>query len=140
VQTQAYGAEARGSLAKSEVIISEGKIGFPAVRKPDILVAMSQEALDKLLKDLKKNGTLIVDSTNVAPTPETRAEVHSIPMAETAKKTFGETIYANMIMLGALIRITNLVTVHSMERTIKENVSARTVENNVNAFRKGFQL
>ena len=140
VQTQAYGAEARGSLAKSEVIISDGKIDFPAVRKPDILVAMSQEALDKLLKDLKENGTLILDSTNVGRTPETKAEIHSIPMTETAKKTFGEAIYANMIMLGAFTKITSLITVHSMERTIKENVSTRTVVNNVNAFRKGIQL
>lgn len=140
LQTQAYGAEARGSLAKSEVIISDSKIGFPAVRRPDVLVAMSQEALDKLLKDLKENGTLIADSTNVTRTPETKAEIHKIPMTETAKKTFGETIYANMIMLGAFIKITKLVSVQSMEKAIKKNVSAKTVENNVNAFKKGLQL
>jgi 2-oxoglutarate ferredoxin oxidoreductase subunit gamma len=140
LQTQAYGAEARGSLSKSEVIISDGKIGFPAVRKPDILVAMSQEALDKLLKDLKPDGTLIVDSTNITTVPETNAKVHKIPMTETAKKTFGDTIYANMIMLGVFVKITNLVTVQSMENTIRENVSAKTVETNINAFRKGLQL
>ncbi len=140
LQTQAYGAEARGSLSKSEVIISDGKIGFPAVRKPDILVAMSQEALDKLLKDLKPDGTLIVDSTNITTIPETNAKVHKIPMTETAKKTFGDTIYANMIMLGVFVKITNLVTVQSMENTIRENVSAKTVETNINAFRKGLQL
>ncbi len=44
VQTQSYGAEARGSTAKSEIIISDGKIGFPMVRKCDVLVAMNQEA------------------------------------------------------------------------------------------------
>jgi len=53
VQTQSYGAEARGTTAKSEVIISDGPIGFPMVRKCDILIAMSQEALDKNVKDLK---------------------------------------------------------------------------------------
>lgn len=140
LQTQAYGAEARGSLSKSEVIISDGKIGFPAVRKPDILVAMSQEALDKLLKDLKPDGTLIVDSTNITTIPETNPKVYKIPMTETAKKTFGDTIYANMIMLGVFVKITNLVTVQSMENTIRENVSAKTVETNLNAFRKGLQL
>ena len=31
VQTQSYGAEARGSAAKSEVIIADNKIGFPTV-------------------------------------------------------------------------------------------------------------
>ena len=76
LQTQAYGAEARGSLAKSEVIISDDKIGFPAVRKCDILVAMNQEALNTFLKDLKENGTLIVDSTNITTMPETKAKVH----------------------------------------------------------------
>lgn len=140
VQTQAYGAEARGSLAKSEVIISDGRIGFPAVRKPDVLMAMTQEALDKLLKDLKENGILIVDSTNVTVLPDIKARVFRIPITETAKKTFGETIYANMVMLGAFTKITELVSAESMEKTIEENVPARTIENNINAFRKGLQL
>jgi len=57
VQTQSYGAEARGSAARSEVIISDEKIGFPKVRKCDVLVAMSQSALDKHLKDLREGKT-----------------------------------------------------------------------------------
>jgi len=140
LQTQAYGAEARGSLAKSEVIISDSKIGFPAVRKCDILVAMNQESLNVLLKDLKEKGKLIIDSTNVTGIPETEAQVHKIPITETAKKTFGEAFYANMIMLGAFTRITNLVSREAMEKTIRENVSKRTIENNIKAFQKGLEL
>jgi 2-oxoglutarate ferredoxin oxidoreductase subunit gamma len=140
LQTQAYGAEARGSLAKSEVIISEGKIGFPAVRRCDILVAMSQESLNTLLKDLKENGKLIIDSTNVTNVPETEGQVYRIPITETAKKTFGEAFYANMIMLGAFTRITNLVSREAMEKTIRENVSKRTVETNIKAFQEGLGL
>jgi 2-oxoglutarate ferredoxin oxidoreductase subunit gamma len=140
LQSQAYGAEARGSFAKSEIIISDTQIGFPAVRKPDILVAMSQEALDKSLKDLKENGTLIVDSSSVTAIPESKAKVFRFPITETARKTFGEAMYANMVMLGAFIKITGLITVQSMEKTIKENVSAKTVETNINAFRRGLQL
>src|SRR4030042_287432 len=86
LQTQAYGAEARGSLAKSEVIISDGKIGFPAVRKCDILVAMNQESLNTLIKDLKEDGILIVDTTNARGIPETKARTLKIPITETAKK------------------------------------------------------
>jgi 2-oxoglutarate ferredoxin oxidoreductase subunit gamma len=140
LQTQAYGAEARGSLAKSEVIISDSKIGFPAVRKCDVFVAMNQESLNALLKDLKETGTLIVDSTNVAAIPETKAKVYKIPITETAKKTFGEAIYANMVMLGAFTKVTDLVGKKAMEEAIKENVSEKTVETNTNAFRKGLQL
>ncbi len=140
LQTQAYGAEARGSLAKSEVIISDSKIGFPAVRKPDVLVVMNQEALNALLKDLKETGTLIIDSTNITSIPEVKAKVYRLPITETAKKMFGNFLYANMVMLGAFTRITKLVTRASVEKTIKTSVSASTVETNINAFREGAQL
>ncbi len=64
VQTQSYGAEARGSAAKSEIILSSGKIGFPMVRKSDVLVAMNQTALDRHLKDLRADGVLIMDKNH----------------------------------------------------------------------------
>jgi 2-oxoglutarate ferredoxin oxidoreductase subunit gamma len=140
LQTQAYGAEARGSLAKSEIIISDEKIGFPAVRKPDILVAMNQEALDRLLKDLKEAGTLIIDTSNVTAVPQTKAQVYKIPITETTKKTFGEDLFANMLMLGALVKVTKIVTVQSVEKAIKENVPKKTVETNIKAFKRGLEL
>jgi 2-oxoglutarate ferredoxin oxidoreductase subunit gamma len=140
LQTQAYGAEARGTLTKSEVIMSDGKIGFPAVRKCDILVAMNQEALNALLGNLKENGILLVDSTNVVNIPETKAKVYKVPITETAKKTFRETMYANMVMLGTLTKITKLVGREAMERAIRESVSKKTVETNIKAFQKGSEL
>jgi 2-oxoglutarate ferredoxin oxidoreductase subunit gamma len=140
LQTQAYGAEARGSLAKSEVIISDSKISFPAVRKCDILIAMNQESLNALLQDLKDTGILIVDSTNVTTVPETRARVYKIPITATAKKSFGEAMYANMVMLGAFVKITNLVSKKAIAKAIRESVSEKTVETNINAFRKSLQL
>jgi 2-oxoglutarate ferredoxin oxidoreductase subunit gamma len=140
LQTQAYGAEARGTLTKSEVIMSDGKIGFPAVRKCDILVAMNQEALNALLGDLKENGILLVDSTNVVSIPETKAKVYKVSITETTKKTFRETMYANMVMLGALTKITKLVGRETMERAIRESVSKKTVETNIKAFQKGSEV
>jgi len=140
LQTQAYGSEARGSLAKSEVIISNGKIGFPAVIKCDILVAMNQEALSMLIKDLKETGTLIVDSTNVTTVTESRAKAYTIPISEMAKQAFGETLYANMVMLGALIRTTGIVNANAVEKSIRESVPKRTVEVNIRAFKIGLEL
>lgn len=58
VQTQSYGAEARGSATKSEVIIFDSKIHFPFVRKCDLLIAMDQRAVKENIKDLKENGML----------------------------------------------------------------------------------
>jgi 2-oxoglutarate ferredoxin oxidoreductase subunit gamma len=101
---------------------------------------MNQESLNALIKDMKENGMLIVDSTNVTNMPETEAKVHKIPITETAKKAFGEAFYANMIMLGAFTKMTSLVSREAMEKTIRENVSKRTVETNIKAFRKGLEF
>jgi len=139
LQTQAYGAEARGSLTKSEVIISEDKIGFPAVRKSDILVTMSQEATNELLKDLRETGTLLVDSTSVREVPPTNAKVVRFPATETAKRTFGDGLYANMIMLGALLHTSRLVRAESVEEAISASTAKKYAETNLNAFREGLR-
>jgi Pyruvate/2-oxoacid:ferredoxin oxidoreductase gamma subunit len=43
-------------------------------------------------------------------------------------------------MLGAFTKLTNLVSIEAMEKTIRENVSKKTIENNIKAFRKGLEL
>lgn len=137
VQTQSYGAEARGSAARSEVIISDQKVGFPKVRKCDILVAMSQSALDKHLKDLKKEGTLLVDDDMVKKIPKIKAKIFKIPATKIAETELKSRIYANAVMLGALTKITNLVTGKAVEKAIRDSVPEKTKEINFKGLKKG---
>jgi 2-oxoglutarate ferredoxin oxidoreductase subunit gamma len=140
VQTQSYGAEARGSAAKSEVIISDRKIDFPKVRKCDILVAMSQKALETHLKDLKNKSVLIVDKDKVKQLPDTKARVFKIPATKTAAKLLKSRLYANVIMLGALTGLTGVVTEMAVEKAIADSVPETTREANILGFRKGLEL
>jgi len=140
VQTQSYGAEARGSAAKSEVIISDSKIGFPKVRKCDILVAMSQNALEKHLEDLKEKGVLIVDKDKVEHIPETKAKVFKIPATKTAAKLLKSRFYANVVMLGALTKITGIVKEDAVEKAITDSVPESLREANISGFREGLKL
>jgi len=140
VQTQSYGAEARGSAAKSEIIVSDSKIGFPKVRKCDILVVMSQSAVEKHLKDLKEKGVLIVDEDLVKHLPETKARVFRIPATKTAEKLLKSRLYANVVMLGALTKITGIVKEEAVERAITDNVPETAREANIRGFREGLKL
>jgi 2-oxoglutarate ferredoxin oxidoreductase subunit gamma len=140
VQTQSYGAEARGSAAKSEVIISDGKIGFPMIRKCDILIAMSPEAVQKNVKALKEGGLLLIDSTTVKSVPKIKAKIFKIPATETSEKTFGQKLYANIIMLGALVKITNIVSEKALEKAIRDTVPEKAVAINIQAYKKGNTL
>lgn len=140
VQTQSYGAEARGSAAKSEVIISDKKIGFPKVRKCDILVTMSQNALNKHLDDLKENGILLVDRDKVKEVPKVEAKVFGIPATRIAETELKSRIYANAIMLGALTKITGIVSEEAVKKAIVDSVSKETKERNLEGFGKGLGL
>jgi 2-oxoglutarate ferredoxin oxidoreductase subunit gamma len=138
-QTQSYGAEARGSAAKSEIIISDTKIGYPQVRRCDILIAMSQEALDKNIKDVKPESMIIIDTANIKKQPETKARIIKVPATETAEKEFGVKICANMIMLGVLNKVASLVDDSMVEKAIDETLT-RDAHLNVRAYRKGREL
>ncbi len=141
VQTQSYGAEARGSAAKSEVIISDKPIWFPFVRKCDFLIALSQQALDKYLKDLKKDGKLVVDSTYVREVPEKFGKKpYSLPFCKNAKEKFGNEIFANVIALGFLAKAFRLVSEESLRKAIVGSVPSKYEKENIEAFKLGIKL
>ena len=140
VQTQSYGAEARGSAAKSEVIISDEPIKFPKVRKCDILVAMSQSALDRHLKDLRDDGTLLVDRDMVEMIPEIKAKAFRIPATNVAETELRSRFYANVVMLGALTKITGIVSEEAARKAIINSVPEETKETNLKGFKISLSL
>jgi 2-oxoglutarate ferredoxin oxidoreductase subunit gamma len=101
---------------------------------------MNQESLDALLAGLKETGTLLVDGSNVSVVPATRAKVWKVPITETARRAFGEAMFANMVMLGVLTRISGVVSESSMEQAIRATVPPKSCATNVDAYRKGLKL
>ncbi|RLE15434.1 2-oxoacid:ferredoxin oxidoreductase subunit gamma, partial [Candidatus Aerophobetes bacterium] len=105
----------------------------------DILVAMSQEALDKHINSVKRGGVLIVDSDTVSRIPErSEIEVSKIPSTAIALEKLGRVIVANIIMLGALTNLTGIVSKESMEKAVKESVPRGTEEVNLRALKEGY--
>jgi len=140
VQTQSYGAEARGSAAKSDIIIADERIGFPIVRKCDVLIAMSQEAIRRNVKDLNEGCVLLVDSSIVKDIPDIKGRTLKISASEVAESAFGERLFANMIMLGALNETTKLLDHDSIIEAIRDTVPEKAISTNTQAFIKGREL
>ncbi|EHP89173.1 2-oxoacid:ferredoxin oxidoreductase subunit gamma [Methanotorris formicicus] len=140
VQTQSYGPEARGGASKSEVVIDDKLIDFPKVIKPDILVCMSQPAFDKYVNDIKENGFLLIDEDLVSGEDIPNVKFYKIPFTRIANEEVGLGIVANIVMLGALTRITGIVSKESMEKAILDSVPKGTEEKNLLAFNKGYEF
>jgi 2-oxoglutarate ferredoxin oxidoreductase subunit gamma len=139
VQTASYGPESRGGRCKSEVIISSEEIDFPWVYHPDILVAMSQEAYTEYVKDLKKNGLVLVDPGLVLNYKnDQRVKSLKVPATRIAEK-LGNKIVANVVMIGALVAITRFLDMNQVTETIKKTIPSAFIEINLLALRNGYE-
>jgi len=121
--------------------ISAGKIeiDYPKLLLPDIAILMSQPAFLKFHKDLKKDGVLIIDNDLVNPSDiKEDIKLYSIPSTQIAQ-SLGNKIVANVVMLGALVAITGVVTKEDMIKSIKTTLPERVLELNLGAFEKGFE-
>ena len=136
VQTQSYGPEARGGASRSEVIIAKGEIDYPKVMSPDLLLCMSQEACDKFSAQIKDDGLLIVDSTNVSRVPSHRAL--AVPLSEIAERVTGRRITASMVALGLVCGLSDLVTRESLTKAMISRVPSGTEDINEKALDAGF--
>ncbi len=138
VQTQSYGPEARGGASKADVIISDQPILYPKSRRLDVLVCLSQAAVDRYLDDLTVRGIAIIDSFHVHECP--RANALCLPLAETSRRELGRELYTNILMLSALVRITGIVRLESLQQALAGRVPARTIDVNRRALELGWQL
>ena len=146
VQTQSYGPEARGGASKCEVVIDNKLIEYPKVQNPDILIAMSNEALLKYIGDLKDEGILIVDpgTTDIEGVKDFieghNIKVYEAPATMTAIEEVGLKIVANIVMVGAITKIAKVISKDAVVKAIEDSVPKGTEEKNLQAFELGYAL
>lgn len=135
---QSIGPEARGSACSSQVVVSEERVLYPYITRPEILVAMSQEAYERYEKELKDGGKLIIDTDLVKLRPAARGiKVYSIPSTRFAEE-LGNRIFTNLVMLGFFTVITKVVTPEAIKKALPGLVPSRSLDINIRAFDKGY--
>lgn len=141
VQTQDYGPESRGGSSKAEVIITtDEEVDYPKVTNPDIFLAMSQAAYDKYIGSVGEGGVVLADSTwvrQVSP-PPAGVTVYVLPLTEIARDEVGKALVANVVALGALAVLTEVVSEGSMEKAILDRVPRGTEDINRRALAAGY--
>jgi 2-oxoglutarate ferredoxin oxidoreductase subunit gamma len=138
-QTQAYSSELRGGFAATWVIVSDDPVEFPRVTAPDILVAQAQDSIERFAGVLKSDGILIIDSDMVHEIPPNAKHLYQIPATTIARNELKLPMAANMIMLGALCKITAVVSRQALEKAIVKSVPKGKDRINLEAFNLGFE-
>ena len=138
-----YGPEMRGGTANCHVIIDDEPIGSPIVTRPNILVAMNKPSLDKFENTVSDGGYVFIDTSLIDRRAE-REDVNEICVnaTETAHN-MGNKSLANMVMLGAVLKKTELFTIDEIEYTMKKSLPEnkhKLIEMNIKAVKEGYNL
>ncbi|MFZ5980479.1 MAG: 2-oxoacid:acceptor oxidoreductase family protein [Candidatus Zixiibacteriota bacterium] len=136
-QSQSYGPEARGGASKADVVVSSNEIFYPKAMRLDLLLAMTQESLDKYYSDLKEGGTLIIDNVLVTDVPT--KDYYGLPFTRLAREEAGHIMVANVIALGAIGAITGIVNREQLEKVVLSRAPRGTEEKNRKAVEIGFR-
>lgn len=131
---QSFGPEARGASCSATLVISPDEVLYPYIQRPSILVAMSNDGYEKFRGELAPGGTLVYESDLVHPEPHLHAfGVPSTRIAETLRKPMVQ----NIVMLGFIASVTDIVPFDAMRAAVRESVPAGTEEINLQAFDAG---
>jgi 2-oxoglutarate ferredoxin oxidoreductase subunit gamma len=137
VQTQSYGPEARLGAAKSDVLLSSHEIAFPEVVEPDLLLCLSRDAYVTYGGRLAEGGRRVVDE------PLTRelavGDDLVLPLSRRATEV-GDPLVANVVALGALVALRDVVSRDALRRAVRERVRPQFQELNLSALDVGFRL
>lgn len=138
----AYGAEVRGGTANCTVAIGDEEIASPVASSPDFVVALNQPSVVRFQNQIQSGGLLFINSSLVE-TEITRGDINAvkIPASKIAEE-LGSPRSANMVMLGAFIRKSNVVSMSSIVAGLKDALKGKQklIAINEKALMTGYNL
>jgi len=138
--SDSYGAQARGSGCKSEIVLSDGPIDFPHLITSDIFVAMSQGAYDTYCRDVKEQGIIFYDQGFVTPEQGLRVGQRGVATTEISIKKLRNKQVANIVFLGVVVETTRIVSPKAIQKAIALHITERFRALNLKALRTGMEL
>jgi 2-oxoglutarate ferredoxin oxidoreductase subunit gamma len=140
VQSQSYGAAARGGATRSDVIISESAIHYPKVIQPNVLVCLTQTAYNAYYPIIRPGGLLLTDTRFVTTERKVDARQVELPIYQTVMDQIGKPIVFNICMLGAVVSLTKLVRPESIMKVLERRIPPGFLEMNQKALNLGFEM
>jgi 2-oxoglutarate ferredoxin oxidoreductase subunit gamma len=120
----AYGVEVRGGTANCTVVVADEEIASPVASEPECVVAMNQPSFARFQGILQAGGLLCVNSSLVnTETARSDIEILAIPAGELAEQA-GSIKVANMVMLGALLRASHMISYETMLKNLEAILGA----------------
>jgi 2-oxoglutarate ferredoxin oxidoreductase subunit gamma len=138
-----YGPEMRGGTAHCTVVISDEPIGSPLVRRPGATLALNLPSFRKY-EPLLRPGGLLVYNSSLIEAEHSRNDIQycGVP-ANTVAEGLGNLRQANVVLLGALLQLSQVLPLKAVEQALDAHLPDRQrkyLETNKQALRQGAAL
>jgi 2-oxoglutarate ferredoxin oxidoreductase subunit gamma len=102
------------------------------------MVIMSEEAYTRYTPGLSRDALLLIEEDLVKMEKPPTKLVYTIPATRIAEE-LGRRAVANIVMLGFLTAINEIVSVEAMKKSVLDSVPKGTEELNRQAFERGYE-
>lgn len=141
-----FGVEQRGGVSIAFCQIADEKIGEPRFSKGDIIVMLSDRAIERCSTYVDENSTVIYDTSLCHDVPQYKAKkVIGIDANKIAHSELSSRVF-NIIVLGIILKATEVVPLENvkgaMEHALGKKFDAKPElrELNYKALERGMQL
>ncbi|TVR66719.1 MAG: hypothetical protein EA427_15720 [Spirochaetaceae bacterium] len=119
VQSQTYGAEMRGGLTRTDVVISDDEIIYPKVDQTHMLACLHRKALASYHGLIRPGGLLVTDKDEAPALKRLDCRQYELPFAAAVRERTGSIRSTNLCLLGAIVQITGVVQMENLERAVQ---------------------
>lgn len=138
-QSRSFEPTSRGGLSRSDLVIGDEIPDYPLVTALDYLLILDDCAAAASTAMLRPGASVLADDLHVTEPPSGDFTVYRLPLSETAR-ALGNERATNMVALGALVGLTGICALASLEQAVRSGVPKRFVELNLAAVSQGYGL
>ena len=138
-----YAISKRGGFCECSVIFSNSDIASPLLSQSEGMVIADPGQYEDYEKRVRPGGTLIVEKAGLkVKTKRKDIKIIEIPAVQTAIKIGGSSRGANIILLGALIELTQIIPPEIVRQQIEKTYAAKdkVMKSNLQAFEEGRRI
>ncbi|RSD29188.1 2-oxoacid:ferredoxin oxidoreductase subunit gamma [Mesobacillus subterraneus] len=118
-----YGPEQRGGTANCAVVVSEEQVGSPLVSRPSTAIVLNNPSYEKFEPLVKQGGLLVVNASLISKATE-RSDIKVLNIKATEHaNVLGNPKVANMVLLGAFLEETGILSDESILEALKKVLS-----------------
>lgn len=131
-----YGSATRGGLSMVDVVFGCERVTYPGADQPNLLIALSQNAIKFYGHTVKPDGYLVADPDQVEEVPPGAL---AVPIVRLARESADNPIAAGVVSLGCVAALSGMVSLEAVRESVAKKVPIKVRDKNIAALEAGYE-